>query len=371
MYDQLRVWRDSFTYPTPLITKEWTELQFHIAVVLLLRPSPRRPNPSDVALHVAFHSAGEAMKLYKTMHRDRSADFSWLTVHNLFMCGLTFINSLKDLIEKTPSRGLCTPIVDIFLQIQACSAMLETLSTLEAGTNERIRNVFEMASSNVLHSLANIAPSLDQQRNAPSAGRNQSCIWAQIARHDDLSLQRPIDIDGKKITVQTTSNILNEASIHQRGDGMAFDMGPDDGHFYDHDVDAAGSTGVLRSPVNASLYSRLHSHVPQHSHDDSRQVNLTLSGRLPNQVAQESPCSSADMAQHFQELQREGMDRLAVISNVAAEAEPLRTGGVLPEWFESNLDAELERWFLYPFLEVSPPVSTIASDQAALQNLGL
>lgn len=56
------------------------------------------------------------------------------------MCGLTFVNSLKELTERRTSHQLCIPFVEIFLQIQSCTTMLETLSALEAGANERIRN---------------------------------------------------------------------------------------------------------------------------------------------------------------------------------------------------------------------------------------
>jgi len=47
------------------------------------------------------------------------------------------------------------------------------------------------------------------------------------------------------------------------------------------------------------------------------------------------------------------MERLAAISNVAAEAEPIRDIGILPDWSETNLGAELERWFLYPLPDAS------------------
>lgn len=131
MYDQLRLWRNDFGLATPLITKEWAELQFHVAVVLLFRPSPNRPNPSEDALHAAFHSAGEVMKLAKIMVRDFSAVFSWLTVQNLFMCGLTFVHSLKELVEKgTTYPKVCLTLAEIFHRTQACSATLETLSAL-------------------------------------------------------------------------------------------------------------------------------------------------------------------------------------------------------------------------------------------------
>lgn len=328
MYDRLRLWRGSLSHPTPLIMKEWVELQFHIAVVLLFRPSPKRPNPSEEALHVAFHSAGEAVKLVKLMHRDSSAVFAWLTVQNLFMCGLTFINSLKEITEQRNSHGLCVSLVDAFLQIQACSSMLETLSALESGSNERLRNVFEMASSQVLHNLANVSSTLNQS--------SEPCVWSQLARSDSTSIQRPSNVDGETIKIQTISNWNVNVSLNSEYNSQ---------HFYCHDVDAAATTekGISRTPVDASLYTN----VPLSK--NNRDSSSRLSSAAPNG---QRPTQSFDLPP---------MDGLEAISAVASQAEPLRNIGDLSDY--GDLDAELERWFFYPFPELSPSISELVNDQ--------
>ncbi|KAA8909718.1 hypothetical protein TRICI_004367 [Trichomonascus ciferrii] len=330
MYDQLRLWRASLSNPTPLITKEWAELQFHIAVVLLFRPSPKRPNPSEEASHVAFHSAGEAVKLVKLMHRDSSAVFAWLTVQNLFMCGLTFINSLKEISERRNSRGLCVSLVDVFLQIQACSSMLETLSALESGSNERLRNVFEMASSQVLHNLTNSSSTL--QHNS------EPCIWSQLARSDSTSVQRPIYVSGKSVEIQTTTNW----NFY-----IPPDSEPNNQHFYHHDVDAVATTeqGILQTHAIApSLYS---TNPPSTNHNQNARNGgaSRLASATPNGP---QPVQNIDVPQ---------MDGLATISAVASQAEPIRNFGDVPD--DGNLGAELERWFFYPFPELSPSISDL------------
>lgn len=327
MYDQLRLWRGSFKNPTPLITKEWTELQFHIAVVLLFRPSPNRSKLSNEALHVAFHSAGEVMKLVKIMHRECSAVFSWLTVQNLFMCGLTFVNSLKELTENRNSHNLCISFVEVFLLIQSCTAMLETLSALEAGANDRIRNAFEMISSNVLQNITQTAPSLSQQAS------HGQCIWNQIAKLDDISMERPVQIEGTSIPIQGNCPILQQTDMQswERTSEMFGDE-----HFSEHDVDASTRNRMLDTPFDKSLYTIVKGRYS--FYNPLNNENLNNEGSAPDPTTAETASR---------------MERLVAMSNIAADAEPIRDTSGLPEWSETNLGAELERWFLYPLPEAS------------------
>lgn len=305
MYDQLRFWRNSLVLPTPLIMKEWTDFQFHLLVVLLLRPLPNRPNPSDEELHVAFHSAGEAMKLVKTMHRDLLAEFSWLTVQNLFMCGLTFINSLREFSNRTPPKSLCVSFVDIVLQVQACTSMLETLSALKVGGDDKMRNVFEVASSNTLH---------DVVKNFSSLRNAGLCHWELLARSNNLLLQRPVEIDKISVPIQ------NQSLLEPFGgdDPRYYDY--DENHFYLHDTDAQVSgqdaSPHLLVPDGEESYFKVS--ISQRNSSDTEVTNTIF-----------------------------GMDGLAAISTVASEAEPLVSA--LAD-YATVLDqtTELERYFLYP-----------------------
>lgn len=339
-YDELRMWRDSFAYPTPLITKEWTELQFHIAVVLLFRPSPQRPNPSEEALHVAFHSAGEAMELVRTMHRDCSAVFSWLTVHNLFICGLTFINSLRELTERCSSQRLCISFVEVFLQIQACSSMLETLSALESGSNERLRNVFEMASSNVLHSIEQMT--LPMRNLTPGSRGDHKCIWSQIAKLDNLTIPRPTAVEGVSIPIRSTSRIFDQSIL------TGPDTGPNDTHFYEHDIDAS-TVGMLQWPLDSKLYNTANSVAPTNTFPSRRgSMSLHHPTDLNSNRANLSPLMMDDDTHHLPDMHGHFQDH----DSVRPEEFPVMT--------DNNLGAELEKWFLYPFFEVPSPVTTNA-----------
>lgn len=320
-YDQLRAWRLSDVYATPLITREWIDFQFHIGVVLLLRPSPNRPNPTLEELHVAFHSAGQAMTLVKIMHREASAVFAWLTVQNLFMCGLTYIKYLRS-ITNGKVQHLCKPFVEIILEVQACTSMLETLSALDSGDHEQIRNVFEAVSSNVLQDLANSA-------YINQTDKSCNCIWDQLSKNSHTSMQRPINIPGySPVEIQTESNILLVSKLQERDNSLL-----DDDHFFQHDVDANPMSGYahVRRGVTNLANTFQGSPIVQCSRPFKRiyeESTRDFTNGVPTFGKNSTYSESADFDSPLQDNLNMGIN-----------------GADLPDDTSTNL----ERWFLYPF----------------------
>ncbi|SPO36060.1 uncharacterized protein PSFLO_01531 [Pseudozyma flocculosa] len=132
----------------PFVTTEWMELNYNLTLSLLFRPSPNNPRPDQQGLRRAFVASGEVMKLYKLMHRTSKINFPWLATHNLFISGLTYLNSL----EKLARQGLSNPtsLVDIIFNVQSCTSVLEALTSLEDGYNTRVRDTFDTAAAAVL-----------------------------------------------------------------------------------------------------------------------------------------------------------------------------------------------------------------------------
>lgn len=93
-----------------------------------------------------------------------------MATHNLFMSGLAFLSSLRELRKKNancPSMSL----VDSVLQVQACASVLEVLALSEGDSGCRARDAFEQVSTLIIRQLEKSA--LD--RNARAAAlRGQS-----------------------------------------------------------------------------------------------------------------------------------------------------------------------------------------------------
>lgn len=320
MYDHLRAWRLSHMYPTPLITKEWTDFQFHIAVVLLLRPSPNRPTPTFEELHVAFHSAGQAMSLVKIMHREASAVFAWLTVQSLFMCGLTYIKYLRTLCNGNEAR-LCKPFVEIILEVQACTSMLETLSALDTGDHEQIRNVFELVSSNVLHELSNSCNVTSQ------SGKNCECIWDRLAKTQNDSIPRPTNIQGSPIEVQRESSIDFITKLQERNSMLV-----DDEHFYQHDVDASATSGFIHSRrYGGGMTSDSQGAVATRSWKDQNSSSTQITEK-------EVPRDFSYLERGYPSYPSPGIFTTPMQDSLLTD---------MPN-IPDDTSADLERWFLYP-----------------------
>ncbi|PWY98436.1 hypothetical protein BCV70DRAFT_201750 [Testicularia cyperi] len=136
---------------TPFVTQDWIDLNYSLAASLLFRPSPNNPRPDRNGLQQAFIASGQAMKIYKKMHRNSTINFPWLATHHLFISGLTHLNSL----EKMSRLGIpCpSPIVDVIFNVQSCASTLEALTSREDGYGNRIRDTFDAAASAVLRTV--------------------------------------------------------------------------------------------------------------------------------------------------------------------------------------------------------------------------
>ncbi|PWN53135.1 hypothetical protein IE53DRAFT_211347 [Violaceomyces palustris] len=358
-FDRLREWRDSFTYPTPFLTKEWMELQFHITTILLFRPSPRSPHHLPEGLHVALHAAAEMLRLYKVMHRDISINFAWYDVHNLFMGGLTFINSLKEL--GAHGVKICIPFVDVVLRIQACASVLEALSSLEGGAHQSIRNAFETVSTTIIRSLSTDPSDL------ASGEEEEACIWSEIAKSDDSSIQRPRMVQEEEESSPDASPISSFSPNVERllrggedqhhhhlrrhplrpsrpsEDDAARISRSTDRHFYEHDTDAASPVDLLDHPRSAELFTA-----------GAGGGGMTSSQPRPNPSRSESFSTQEANSRTDRNRANEvvsatwGGDGGGGGGNVESRSASIHPEGMTEQ---DAFNLELERWFFYPLQE--------------------
>ncbi|KXJ88981.1 fungal-specific transcription factor domain-domain-containing protein [Microdochium bolleyi] len=87
---------------------EWFDLLFHNGNLMLFRPSPSIPSLSSsdttttttarnnsIALQRTFDSSRAAIGLYASLHQTRKINYSWATLHSVFMAGLSYIYALR------------------------------------------------------------------------------------------------------------------------------------------------------------------------------------------------------------------------------------------------------------------------------------
>ncbi|OBS21525.1 hypothetical protein FPOA_07862 [Fusarium poae] len=119
--------------------EEWYRLLYHNGVLMLFRPSPCLNDASvnSLALQNIFDSAREAIVLYASLHRSRKMNYSWITMHTVFLAGLSYIFALRhhfqalQLPTSEPRRARLhtTPTINqVVNDTRACSKVLVAVS---------------------------------------------------------------------------------------------------------------------------------------------------------------------------------------------------------------------------------------------------
>ncbi|KAB8277113.1 hypothetical protein BDV30DRAFT_245486 [Aspergillus minisclerotigenes] len=120
--------------------REWYELLYYNALLMLYRPSPALgPSPHRDAgvLQTIFVAAKQSITLYSHLHRSRRINYTWITLHSVFMAGLSYVyavgrhfrahkcrapSSTSFLLQSDPT------IIEIVHDSRACSNVLVGIS---------------------------------------------------------------------------------------------------------------------------------------------------------------------------------------------------------------------------------------------------
>jgi hypothetical protein len=118
-------------------SKEWYELIYNNAMLLIFRPSPMLADITrdSGTLQKIFLSAKQAITIYSYLHRSRNINYSWITLHSVFMAGLSYIYAVSrhfrarrqatpagDMLASDPST------IEIVNDTRACSNVLVGVS---------------------------------------------------------------------------------------------------------------------------------------------------------------------------------------------------------------------------------------------------
>ncbi|OGM49837.1 putative Fungal specific transcription factor, partial [Aspergillus bombycis] len=120
--------------------REWYELLYYNALLMLYRPSPALSlaSPHDAGvLQTIFVAAKQAITLYSHLHRSRRINYTWITLHSVFMAGLSYVyavgrhfrsrkrrtpGSTSSLLQSDPT------IIELVHDSRACSNVLVGIS---------------------------------------------------------------------------------------------------------------------------------------------------------------------------------------------------------------------------------------------------
>ncbi|KAB8223246.1 fungal-specific transcription factor domain-containing protein [Aspergillus novoparasiticus] len=126
--------------------REWYELLYYNALLMLYRPSPALPLSSRQdagVLQSIFVAAKQSITLYSLLHRSRRINYNWITLHSVFMAGLSYVYAVGRHFRACKRRapGSTSPllqsdptIIEIVHDSRACSNVLVGISERWNGT---------------------------------------------------------------------------------------------------------------------------------------------------------------------------------------------------------------------------------------------
>ncbi|KAL4930424.1 Zn(II)2Cys6 transcription factor [Aspergillus undulatus] len=121
-------------------TREWYEVLYYNALLMLYRPSPALSAQSSIgdsmALQNVYNAAKGAITVYAQLHRWKRINYTWVTLHAVFMAGLSYAYSIGRHFRHKRRRGVKgaaslnrdPAIVDIVNDCRTCSNVLVAIS---------------------------------------------------------------------------------------------------------------------------------------------------------------------------------------------------------------------------------------------------
>lgn len=177
---------DERGYVSCFLTPEWYTAVCNNAMLLLYRPSPCLPQPSasaDVGNggdHLKlFSAAREVIISYADLHRRRRLNYSWITLHGVFVAGLAYVYGVGRALKDPDPSVSSFNFLDIIDDTRACSNVLVAISE-RWNTGHRSCELFNQLSTAVIRNVVNGTSNRKEGSNEPSPNS------AQVAENNGI-----------------------------------------------------------------------------------------------------------------------------------------------------------------------------------------
>ncbi|CAK7238067.1 hypothetical protein SEUCBS140593_010298 [Sporothrix eucalyptigena] len=126
---------DNLPYGSSYTSPEWYTAVYNNAMLLLYRPSPYMPHPTRAAdsdddmpdLLKLFNAGKTSILSYAELHRKRRLNYSWITMHGIFISGLAFIYSVGRILQDPGMRDRVPDFLIVVDVTRACSNILAVI----------------------------------------------------------------------------------------------------------------------------------------------------------------------------------------------------------------------------------------------------
>ncbi|KAJ5414228.1 hypothetical protein N7509_000855, partial [Penicillium cosmopolitanum] len=150
------------TRQSSYLSPEWYELLYYNTLLMLYRPSPALsniPTRAPVVLQPIFDASKEAISRYAMLHTSQRINYTWITLHAVFMAGLSYIYAVSrhfrarrattDASNSAATLAIDPTILEVVNTCRSCSIVLVAVSERWA-TPRHCHKVFDRLGDAVL-----------------------------------------------------------------------------------------------------------------------------------------------------------------------------------------------------------------------------
>ncbi|KAH8805074.1 c6 zinc finger domain-containing protein [Xylogone sp. PMI_703] len=180
-------------YPSSFVSPEWYHAVFHNSILLLYRPSPCFPHRTTFSEDTDMNenlwhltsSAKAVLSIYSGIHRERKLNYCWITLHAVFMAGLSYIYSIGQALVRYRARGVLDSNLPDYIEIlevtRTCSTILVAI-TEHCNIAQASWSIFDKLSTALISEAVNLQFNANSRRTnlmTPEDGLGQSPTTVQ------------------------------------------------------------------------------------------------------------------------------------------------------------------------------------------------
>lgn len=190
MIDRLRSWLSAIPHVSGMETiAKMCEIRYHEMMILVLRPSPGIPDPSDELLAQCFQHAVDLLRGFGELYRQESLSYSRLIVHSIFLGTLIMLHCLWRLSNVASQVKVDDLVADTGISLNILSSIGEYWTEAK-----RARDCIHELSSATMHRLVK-ARGLDPTASLLMSRPNTSSGRQLRSQEEDLSGLSPEHVD--------------------------------------------------------------------------------------------------------------------------------------------------------------------------------
>ncbi|EFX06280.1 c6 zinc finger domain containing protein [Grosmannia clavigera kw1407] len=177
------------TYKSSFLSLDWYNAVYSNAILLLYRPSPALPHPTMTLapddgrpeLIELLNASRSSIESYSRLHQKRRLNYSWITLHGVFIAGLSYIYALGRLLRDPATFALVPELFSIVEVTRSCSNVLVAICE-RWNASRRSCDLFNKLSNAVIQDALNASSRQAREKDRDRYGSSCSRQSDPLAR---------------------------------------------------------------------------------------------------------------------------------------------------------------------------------------------